>query len=753
LDYDHSEQARQQRPATALAAELIKVSSVDRPENEEKTLHSVALQHNKSLPPAHDGAEAERPQTRTVLEEKIKELSQQCELLRIALFTIGDAVITTDVKGNVTFLNPATETMTGWKSSEATGQPAEKIFNFINERTRQPVTNLFHKVLMEGVAADLSEDLILIARDGRETAMEISAAPILDATGKIWGAVTVFHDLTGRRCVEAALRRSRDQFSAILNVSLDAIITMDHEGKVLDFNPAAETIFGYRRGDILGRPIAELIIPERLRQLHYEGLARYLATGEGPVLGKRIEMPALRANGEEFPVELSISRIAHSEPPVFTATLRDITRRKQEEKTLVEQARLAALRADIGIALAGSEDLQSVLQRCCQALVTRLDVAFTRIWTANEAEGVLELQGSAGLYTHLNGPHARMKIGEYKIGRIAQNRQPILINDVLHDPNISDPVWARNEGMVAFAGYPLVLEGKVLGVMGMFARHPLSENVMTELASIADGLAQWLQRKRVEEALLKAQQELQRHAATLEATVEERTSELREKIGELEAFSYTVSHDMRAPLRGMQGYATALLEDYKDNLPEDAQQYLNRIYKSATRLDLLIQEVLTYSKVAKEVLTLHPVDLEALTLDVVQTYPALQTPSAIITIKGSLPKVLGHEAFLTQVISNLLNNAVKFVVPNVTPEVNIHADQANGFVRIWFEDNGIGIDPAHYNRIFEIFGRVYADKKFEGTGIGLAIVKKAVERMGGEIGVESQLGRGSRFWFTLKKAP
>ncbi|EEF60620.1 multi-sensor signal transduction histidine kinase [Pedosphaera parvula Ellin514] len=715
-------------------------------------LRSVALQNAGSTTLARDRAEAELLQARASLEERTKELAQQRECFQVALSSIGDAVITADTEGKVTFLNPVAETMTGWKSSEATGQLVEKVFNIINEQTRQPVTNPVHKVLKIGVIVGPADHATLIARDGRETAIEDSAAPIRDATGGCSGAVMVFHDVTGRRSVEAALRRSRDQFSAILNVALDAIITMDHKGKVSDFNPAAERIFGYRRDDILGRPIAELIIPERLRQRHYEGLSRYLATGEGPVLGKRIEMPALRADGQEFPVELSICRIAHSEPPIFTATLRDITERKQEEKALVERARLAALRADIGIALAGSENSQSVLQRCSQALVTQLDAAFARIWTVNEAESVLELQASAGIYTHLNGPHGRVKIGEYKIGRIAQNHQPLLTNDVLHDPNISDPVWARREGMVAFAGYPLVLEGKALGVMAMFARHPLSENVMTELAPIADGLAQWVRRKRVEEALRKAQQELQHHASTLEATVEERTAELREKIGELEAFSYSVSHDMRAPLRAMQGYATTLLEDHKQDLPEAAQQYLDRIYKSATRMDLLIQAVLTYSKVAKEPLILHPVDMETLIADVRHTYPALQTPKAIITIKGSLPRVLGHEVFLSQVISNLLSNAVKFVVPGVTPEINIHADQTEGFVRIWFEDNGIGIDSAHYHRIFEMFGGVHADKKFEGTGIGLTIVKKAVERMGGEIGVESQPDQGSRFWFTLKKA-
>ncbi len=191
----------------------------------------------------------------------------------------------------------------------------------------------------------------------------------------------------------------------------------------------------------------------------------------------------------------------------------------------------------------------------------------------------------------------------------------------------------------------------------------------------------------------------------------------------------------------------------KTNWTPRGQHYLERIHKAATRMDILIQEVLAYSRVANAELTLRPLDLEKLIADVVQLYPAFQPPRAAITIQCPLPHVTGHEALLTQVISNLLSNAVKFINPGTTPAIVITAEPAADFVRISFADNGIGIDPAHFHRIFEIFGRVYGDKKFEGTGIGLAIVKKAVARMGGTVGVESQLGGGSRFWFTLGKAP
>ena len=232
--------------------------------------------------------------------------------------------------------------------------------------------------------------------------------------------------------------------------------------------------------------------------------------------------------------------------------------------------------------------------------------------------------------------------------------------------------------------------------------------------------------------------------------MEERTAQLRETIEELEAFSYSVSHDMRSPLRAMQGYSEALLEDYQDKLDETAQEYLNRIRRSSAKMDLLIQDVLAYSRVAKGEVRLQKVDVERLVQDILLNYPELQSGKADIQVERPIPPVLGHEAYLTQVISNLLNNAVKFVAPGTRPEIRISGRVEGEMVRLDVVDNGIGIAPEHREQIFQIFGRVYPEKKFEGTGIGLAIVRKAAERMGGWVELESEEGKGSRFSVLLK---
>lgn len=249
-----------------------------------------------------------------------------------------------------------------------------------------------------------------------------------------------------------------------------------------------------------------------------------------------------------------------------------------------------------------------------------------------------------------------------------------------------------------------------------------------------------------------AREVLARDHAQLEALVSERTSQLQEKIFELEAFSYSVSHDMRGPLRAMNAFSESILEDYRDKLDEEGVDMLNRIHKSSKRLDALIQDVLAYSRIAKTHVDFHPVALQPLIEEITEHYPDLKPPSALVDIRKPLPTVLGHETYLTQCLSNLLANAIKFVAPGVQPRITVRAEEQGDYVKIWVEDNGIGIDPSHFDRIFQIFGRVYSDKKYEGTGIGLAIVKKAVERMGGRIGVQSELGKGARFWIQLRRA-
>lgn len=254
--------------------------------------------------------------------------------------------------------------------------------------------------------------------------------------------------------------------------------------------------------------------------------------------------------------------------------------------------------------------------------------------------------------------------------------------------------------------------------------------------------------RRNEEELLRIRDELAMANISLEAKVQERTARLRETITELEHFSYTITHDMRAPLRAMQGFGQMLVEESGQSLSPQAQDYLNRITTSANRMDKLITDSLNYSKVLQHEFELQPVDARKLLLGIVESYPNLQPPQAQITLDPAIPVLLANEAGLTQCFSNLLGNAVKFMKPGVTPTINVRSEAKGDCVRLWFEDNGIGIAKRHQEQIFRMFQRVSRD--YEGTGIGLALVRKVVERMRGRVGVESEEGKGSRFWLEFK---
>ena len=260
------------------------------------------------------------------------------------------------------------------------------------------------------------------------------------------------------------------------------------------------------------------------------------------------------------------------------------------------------------------------------------------------------------------------------------------------------------------------------------------------------------ERRRTQEALLSAKNEIARHALDLERLVEERTAELRETIGELECFSYSVSHDMRAPLRAMQGYSQFLMEEYGSRLDEQGLNYLRQIMRSAVRLDRLIQDVLSYTRVLHAKVPMERVDLDRLVRDVIETFPNGQPVKPEIQIEGALPHVMGTPALLAQCVSNLLTNGAKFVSPGATPRLEVSAEALDdASIRVWIKDNGIGIAPENHERIFRLFERIHAPEEYEGTGIGLTIVRKAAERMGAQVGFESELGKGSRFWIQLKK--
>lgn len=254
-------------------------------------------------------------------------------------------------------------------------------------------------------------------------------------------------------------------------------------------------------------------------------------------------------------------------------------------------------------------------------------------------------------------------------------------------------------------------------------------------------------------ALAESEARYRELASSLEAQVKARTASLEETNRELEAFTYTIAHDLRAPLRAQESFASALLVDFGDVLGETGRDYAHRITDSAARLNHLVQDLLAFSRLSRADIEVENLDLRAVVLRVCYEMDfQIKESRANVWVQNFSFTVCGNDATLDTAITNLLSNAIKFAKPGVPPKIEIDAQECDGWIRLTVQDNGIGIAPEHHQQVFGIFNRLHKVGEYPGTGVGLAIVQKAVDRMGGRVGVESQEDEGSRFWIELRKS-
>ncbi len=325
------------------------------------------------------------------------------------------------------------------------------------------------------------------------------------------GLTIFFRDVSEHKKAEEQLRVSEQALTDFFENAPVGLHWVGADGIILRVNQAELDMLGYTREEYVGHHIAEFhvdqeIIEDVLRRLNAnETLHNYEAR-------LRCKDGSIRHVLISSNVRLEEGKFAHTR--CFT---RDITERRRAESEREERARHAMMTADIGMALTRSDNLTEMLESCAEALVKHLNAALARIWTLNEKENVLELQVSAGLYKHIDGAHGRVPVGKFKIGLIAEERKPHLTNNVIGDPRVGDQEWASREGMVAFAGYPLIVDGKLIGVMAMFAREAQSQATLQAMASVANGIALGIERKRTEEERERLHEEIIRmQAARLE---------------------------------------------------------------------------------------------------------------------------------------------------------------------------------------------------------------------------------------------
>ena len=486
-----------------------------------------------------------------------------------------------------------------------------------------------------------------------------------------------------------AIERRAAHMAAVIQSSDDAIVSKDLEGIVQSWNPAAEQLFGFTGAEMVGQSIRK-IIPEN-RWHEEDDVLRRVRGGERV---EHFETMRQRKDGTLVPISLTVSPIRDGNGQIVGASkiARDVSTVAILER---ERNRLGAIVDSSDDAIV-SKDLNGIIQTWNRAAERMFG------YSAEEA---------VGQPITMVIPEDRLHEEDEVLGRIRRGQR------VDH----FETIRRRKDGTLI----------------------PISLTV----SPIYDHTGQIIGASKTARDM----SALRAYATTLEQTVRERTASLELANSQLESFAYSVSHDLRAPLRGMHGIADALLEDCGDVLDARARDYAQRIVMESRTLDQLIQDLLAYSRLTRIEVALEPVDVgEVVEAALHNLDEDIRTKHATIAVDTGLPRLRANRAVLVQVLTNLISNAVKF--GGSEPTVRVRAQDVDGTARIWVEDSGIGIAPKHHERIFRAFERLHGVEAYPGTGIGLAIVHKAIERLGGRIGVESREGGGSRFWFELPTA-
>ncbi|MBN2506467.1 MAG: PAS domain S-box protein [Verrucomicrobia bacterium] len=410
-----------------------------------------------------------------------------------------NAIVLTSREGLVEWVNPGFTRLTGATLAEVAGQSPVEAFQGAGSDGR------IAQRIKEGIAgrAHFSVDLPCADRKQRRYWLVLSFAPVLGDNNQLLQYIVVGTDITPYKRSEEELSRLNRRNELLLSAAGEGIFGVDLLGKISFVNPAAARMSGWNATEVVGKPASTLIHQLRITTLPGGQDDHFMAAAyhDGTVLAGDTDL-FRRKEGTPYPVEYVSKPIVESQRLVGTVVVfHDITDRKQTEALRSRQARQSALRADIGFALTTSESLPGTLNRCAQAIVKHLEGAFARIWTLNPEEDMLELQASAGLYTHLHGQHSRIPVGASKVGTIARERVPVLAHDLASDPDIMDREWVEREGMVGFAGFPLLVQNRLVGVVAMFSQKPMPPDALELLGAVADSIAQGIVRKTSEAKL------------------------------------------------------------------------------------------------------------------------------------------------------------------------------------------------------------------------------------------------------------
>jgi PAS domain S-box-containing protein len=665
-----------------------------------------------------------------------KELQKEQAFNSAILSNIGSLVIVYDAQAHISFWNQACCLLTGYQAAEVLGH---YIWDFL---------------LPDGLAEEVKRDSPgyisqhsarffenqWITKTGEMRQITWNSNCILDEEGQTAFIIDTGQDVTERRRTQAALQENEALFRSVFEQAAVGIVFTNPQGIITDFNQRLCDMLGYTRQELLGRRVFDLTHPNEHQKI-VNGTNKLISQKENNAVWER---RYIKKDGSILSTNVAVTmlRDENDNPKLFFTFVEDITDLKHAQEEL--QLNNRRMKAQLDLHQMHGHRLQSLADFTLQKAVELTDSQLGFIAQVNDDETIMNmLTGINEIQSHmistdllLNYPLKQDNL----LTKVIHQRHTILDNHVIQPQTGFSPVHLP---ISKYLTIPILNDDHIVFVVSV-ANKPsdYTETDIQQLTLLVEDM--WLIVKRNQ-----AEEELQTLNAELELHVQERTARLEAANKELEAFTYSVSHDLRAPLRSIGGFTQALQEDFSNVLPEEGRHHLERIEKSINRMNQLIEALLRLSRLSRHslnIVSIEPAKIIHSAWDELETEKGKRNITLTI---ADLPSCKADPALIKQVFVNLLSNAIKYSQPVQQTEIYIGWQDLEGETVYWIKDNGVGFDMQYADRLFGVFQRLHSSNQFEGTGVGLAIVQRIISRHGGRIWFKAAPNQGATFYFTL----